>query len=884
MFSKSVWGEVIVFLTVLVLISCVGNGQTVTIDESTRYQTIEGWGTAGSSYDSDWRTAYKYLGCNLLRIPMNKEVLVAPDGNYATPVELVEGINDNIAAMDFSTQAGVGNMALWLWNNALEPERVKIVGSLWTPPHWMKGPTGAYVAHVTEPPGSPGEKTPYLFGCDGTCGDSIGGRLLQDPNNLEQFGRYIAAWARGFEQHFGIPLYGISLQNELSYENPFDSCTYYTGAEPNEGGNGPSGQYWQYAGALKAVKDEFEQLNAEHGAGFMSEKIMGPHHADIWASPSNPYNLNQQMQYIKAVWDHPDSNLTDFLHIFTNNYSAPISSRAKMWRAYWQGKDSMPSEPWAAWLYAPGIDGEGKQSWNSEAGRHNADWNGCLDLAQDIHDQLVWGNVSGYIYWQFVSGGSTPGTHELVASDDLQIPTRSKKYSAAKQFFRPIRPGAERVAATFAGGHSSYDYGSDPMRTDLSLNVSAFVQDEDEEVTIVFVNRKTTQYSVTINVPSLFGITAYSVHRTSENENFRQLNDLAVSSGQVSVTVPARSVVTLQGPPLIDLESDFNHDDIVDINDFNVMAQDWMAIDLFAGAKDPGTDNLVARWDVNDPNDGTTVTDSSGNAHHGTFATTPYDPSWIEDGQRGWCLYFDGTDYVDCGGGKNFGADPCDPCTWTDPYTWADFNNSSFTVAAWVKQETTLVWANFASKGEIQWKLQMLLGVNKSHFAFPRSPGGGTGGTNLFSNNTWYHVAGVWNDELEISRLYRDGTLDKVDFWGESNPERSGIFIDNDCNVLLGATVSEDFEELPFRHKLGGCPIKSGSNYAELFFKGWLSDIRLYNRALIKDEVKYLAGGEIVYYELDSIANIWDEEPAGSKAVNFRDFAILAEEWMQTLN
>jgi hypothetical protein len=29
---------------------------------------------------------------------------------------------------------------------------------------------------------------------------------------------------------------------------------------------------------------------------------------------------------------------------------------------------------------------------------------------------------------------------------------------------------------------------------------------------------------------------------------------------------------------------------------------------------------------------------------------------------------------------------------------------------------------------------------------------------------------------------------------------------------------------------------------------------------------------------------MWDEVPAGSKAVNFRDFAILAEEWMQTLN
>ncbi len=875
MFSKSVRGEVIVFLTVLALFSCAvsplpASGQTVTIDEGTRYQTIEGWGTCtgGSlSYDADWRYAYKYLGCNLLRFPMGKEVLIAPDGNYATAVELVDDINSNVGAMDFNTQAVGGDTALWLMDNALEPERVKIVGSVWSPPHWMKGPTGAEQYHVTNP--SVLKPTPWLS--EGTWGDSIGGRLLQDAGNLEQFGRYIAAWAKGFENHYGMPVYAVSLQNELSFENPFDSCTYLHGyGEPDPIG----GQYWQYAGALKAVKDEFAQMETEHGAGFMATQIMGPHMASINTSPSSPWALNDQMQFIQAVKDHADAGLTDFLHIYTNNYSAPAYSRAKMWRAYWEGKDSMPGEPWAGWLYASGISSDGKKSWNSEAGGHGTNWNGCLDLAQDLHDQLVWGNVSAYIYWQFANSGVETSQHDLVAAPDLARPTKSKKYCAAKHFFRAIRPGAERVSATFAGGNSSYGYGSDPMRTDLSLNVSAYVHDEDETVTIVLVNMRANNYSVTINVPPLFGITVYSVHRSSASENFKQLSDLAVSGGQVSVTVPGESVMTLHGPPLIDLEADFNHDDVVDINDLNTMAADWMMTDRFEGAKDPGTENLVVCWDMNDPNDGTTVSDSSGNEHTGVFGSGSYDPSWYNDGQRGWCLYFDGTDYVDCGGGKDAGQ----------PYTWADFNESSFTLAGWVKQEATLGWANFVSKGEIHWKLQMLLGLNYSHFAFPRAPGAGVGGTKLFTNNKWYHVAGVWDDEQEVARLYRDGFLDGVLYWGDAHPDRSGIFVDNDCNVLLGATVSEDYEELPERHKIGGCPIRDGANYAELFFRGWLSDVRLYDRALIKDEIKYLAGGEAVYYELESPANVWDEEPAGLKAVNFKDYAILANEWRRALN
>jgi hypothetical protein len=37
------------------------------------------------------------------------------------------------------------------------------------------------------------------------------------------------------------------------------------------------------------------------------------------------------------------------------------------------------------------------------------------------------------------------------------------------------------------------------------------------------------------------------------------------------------------------------------------------------------------------------------------------------------------------------------------------------------------------------------------------------------------------------------------------------------------------------------------------------------------------------YVPLTSIANISDDEPVNSKRVNFRDFAIMADEWLQQL-
>ena len=58
---------------------------------------------------------------------------------------------------------------------------------------------------------------------------------------------------------------------------------------------------------------------------------------------------------------------------------------------------------------------------------------------------------------------------------------------------------------------------------------------------------KSGSEAVTINVPTSPDVTTYNVYRSTSSDRFAQQPDLNVSGGQVSLTVPAQSIVTLTG-------------------------------------------------------------------------------------------------------------------------------------------------------------------------------------------------------------------------------------------------------------------------------------------------------------------------------------------------
>jgi O-glycosyl hydrolase len=524
----------------------------ITVDPSIRYQTIEGWGTslvfwgrpAGPDspyHDPRFIQAYaRDLGCNILRIQCNPHALKGPSGRLDDPVELGQDLDENIAKFDFGHERVkiFGQVAGYLRDNALEPERVVYMADFWSPPHWMKEPTGAAASFA----GRPARRTPFVT-FNGT--DTVGGRLAQTPENLQQFARYVAAWTTGFERTYGITFDNLSLQNEISFENPFDSCTYLHRAGPDTDGDGEpdpkAGQYWQYAAALKAVKDEFARLG-------ISKRIRGPHMAEVGEKPDNPWALNDQCRFIQAVKEHEDPELIDSLTIYTSNYLDPHWSPV-MLQAFREGKDAMPDQPWAGWLYCPGFGADGKQYWIAEMGGARAEWlngpggtpgNGAIRVAQNMHNALVWGHAGAYVYWQALDDGrATPGGGSLLGNT---FDVAGKKAAAFRHFSRCVRPGAVRVSAvpSALGGDGEMDTGN-------SLNVSAFVHDADRTLTVVLVSMLPESRDVQINASGAARITVYDAWRTSADESFTVQPRLQPADGRLAVTVPPYSVVTLHG-------------------------------------------------------------------------------------------------------------------------------------------------------------------------------------------------------------------------------------------------------------------------------------------------------------------------------------------------
>lgn len=523
---------------------------TFSINPDERFQTIEGWGTCmiywsiGSTpyYNETWRQTYRDLGCNILRVDMAREVLIHSSGNHATPVPLEDNLDTNVAKMNFKIDLAsvYGDMAKWLTVNALEPERVKIVGSFWSPPHWMKGPTGFSTYHVNNP--SVSKPTPWL--ANGTSGDSIGGRLLQTPDNLEQFGRFVAAWLEGWEREYGMPMYAISIQNESTFENPFDSCTYQKNA------NGAD-DWSQYANALYAVRTAFNRFG-------VSAKIKGPHVANVGPTNTNPYALNWQMKMIDGVKQHSDPTLINFLTYYgSNGYMEAGEGGARAWAGYWLGASTVGGN-WG-WLgnaansVVYGLKNDGKPTWASETGDSGVTWPGAMNTAIKMQEALAYGNVAAYLYWQFSDTSGTENESNLLGKNNINNPHNSKKYCAFKHFSRYVRPGAIRIGGSFENGYPATG-GSNGYDTLNSINGSVYYHPGDQQLTVVLINMKSTEESVTLSLPASIGLQSLNAYRTKSNEGFASITPVSFSNGTATLSLPGKSIVTLTGAANINLE------------------------------------------------------------------------------------------------------------------------------------------------------------------------------------------------------------------------------------------------------------------------------------------------------------------------------------------
>jgi hypothetical protein len=302
---------------------------------------------------------------------------------------------------------------------------------------------------------------------------------------------------------------------------------------------------------------------------------------------------------------------------------------------------------------------------------------------------------------------------------------------------------------------------------------------------------------------------------------------------------------------------DFTGDCIVGMEDLELMAGDWLLSDSEATAVSPAFAPQL--WYRFDEGTGTTIhNDGNLPGLDGIFSGLA--PTWVTPGapavdacDPNFAMDFDGSnDYVEIG------------------YS-LELSLNDFTVSAWVNVATEpsgdgfgILGTRFGGDTTFDLKVQ----ENKIHGDI----GDGTAWINIFLDiragdtgtngqggdldvGTWYMITYVIDNTNQEVRLYMDGDLKRT--------------------IAISGT--------PLLMK-SGQSMRIGNSYDIEWMNGLIDDVRIYSQALSKEEILYLTGVEgTVIFPVPSPANITDPEPALSRKVNFADYAIMADHWLEEI-
>ncbi|MHC4345642.1 MAG: LamG-like jellyroll fold domain-containing protein [Planctomycetota bacterium] len=288
---------------------------------------------------------------------------------------------------------------------------------------------------------------------------------------------------------------------------------------------------------------------------------------------------------------------------------------------------------------------------------------------------------------------------------------------------------------------------------------------------------------------------------------------------------------------------DLTGDCFVDGLDLRLMTQDWLRHDvnfpdLGIEVEEPCDANLVGHWRL----DGD-ANDSSANAYHGTA-----------EGAFTWTTGKIGSGAIHLNGGWVVVEDQGNtPKLRPKHYV---------SVMAWIYFEAVPYWGHVVIKGRNDvetFGLEVSDGYDYGAMFIMREADYPddvfcVGCAYALPLDEWIHIAGTYNYNEQA--IYVNGVA-------EDSETRGPIELVADPNDGLG---------------IGGRYPASDTSGR---FIGRIDDVRVYDRGLSAGEVAWLATEGSGYVPLTSPANIYDQEPPGQKVVNFKDFALVAQHWLQ---
>lgn len=367
------------------------------------------------------------------------------------------------------------------------------------------------------------------------------GKLHLPKSNYAAYAQHLNNFGQYMKDN-GVDLYSISVQNEPDYASEWT--------------------YWS--------TDEATDFLANYADKITSTRVMSP----------------ESFQYAPLTASWVKDGGKKFYQKILNNAKAFANTDVFGTHFYGTARD---------WMDFPELENCGKEIWmtevyvpNSEADSANR-WPEAVQVAENIHNGLVVGNMSVYTWWYIRRSYG-------LMTEDGKI---SKRGYCMAQYSKYVRPGAVRIDAT--------------EQPEKGVYVSAY-KNKDGKIAIVAVNTTSSEYSQQFTLGSGEKITDVDRFRTSGSENLAATLNMEYSGSGFWSQLPSNSVttyvVTVEGgtvtptpdptpdptptEPTLDADGYFFHDTF-EGDTFNWSNRGECEVSLSGRTSYAGTESLLAQ-------------------------------------------------------------------------------------------------------------------------------------------------------------------------------------------------------------------------------------------------------------------------------------------------
>ena len=289
-----------------------------------------------------------------------------------------------------------------------------------------------------------------------------GGKVHLNKSNYGAYAQHLNDFGT-YMKNQGVDLFSISVQNEPDYAHDWTGWT----------------------------SDETTDFLANYGHLITSTRMMSP----------ETFQYTNKDYYNKILNNSKAFANTDVFA--THMYG---TQRSQM---DFSALENCGKEIWMTEVYVPNSDADSANRWPE-----------ALQVGENIHNALVVGNMSAYVWWYIRRSYG-------LMTEDGKISKRG--YNMA-QFSKWVRPGAIRIGAT--------------EQPDTNILVSSY-KNEDGTIAIVAINKNTSGSVVQeFKLGSGEKIGSVDRYRTSSSENLALTANMEASESGFFATLPAQSIST----------------------------------------------------------------------------------------------------------------------------------------------------------------------------------------------------------------------------------------------------------------------------------------------------------------------------------------------------